>query len=101
MKYKIRDGIILTSVCGQHLLVAASAAREFCPYVTQINETSAFIWRQLEQDRDIPEIREAVLKEWEVEDSSSLDDMINSLCSELENMGYLEIISKGQENENK
>ena len=45
--YKGRPGVVLTEIAGEYVLVAAKALKGECPYVMQLNETSAFLWRQL------------------------------------------------------
>ena len=51
-RYVTRPGVVLTSICDEYMLLAAKAAREHCPYMTQLNESSAFLWRRLEQGAD-------------------------------------------------
>ena len=47
-RYKAREGVVLTSVCGESLLVSAAALRDICPFVTVLNDSSAFLWKQLQ-----------------------------------------------------
>ena len=47
MNYKIRDGLVLETLCGTSLLIATLEARKYCPYVMQLNEASAYIWKML------------------------------------------------------
>lgn len=54
--YKIQPGVVLTSVCGEHMLVATRLARGKCPYVKQLNSTGAFYWSLLEQGKDLEEM---------------------------------------------
>lgn len=55
-KLKIRPGIVLISVCDEHILVATREAREFCPYVLQINNVAAYYWRLLEDRMEMEDI---------------------------------------------
>lgn len=52
-KYLIRPGVVLSSVCGEHLLIATREARGKCPYAKQINNTGAYFWTLLEQGDDV------------------------------------------------
>ena len=52
-RYETRPGVVLTNICGEYMLLAAKAAREYCPYMTQLNESSAFLWRLLESGADL------------------------------------------------
>ena len=47
-RYKARAGAVLTTVCGEYLLVTVRALRGVCPYVTKLSESSAFLWSRLE-----------------------------------------------------
>ena len=47
-RYKTRVGVVLTRVCGEWLLVSAAALKDLCPFVTVINESSAFLWNRLQ-----------------------------------------------------
>ena len=53
---KIRPGVVLLSVCDEHLLVATREARRAVAYVRQINGAGAFYWKLLEEGRDPGEI---------------------------------------------
>lgn len=99
MRYQTRKGVVLTSVCGEYLLVSAAAAREHCPYVSQINETSAFLWRELEKGRNTEELKQAILDEYAVEEPLSLDEMLMMILNQFAEMGYLEEIAEGEEHE--
>ena len=45
--YKIRNGVVFVSICDEHLLVCSKEAREYCSYVMQINDSAAFIFREI------------------------------------------------------
>ena len=76
MKYRTRTGIVLTSVCGQHVLVAAKEARENCPYVTKINETAAFCWRLLENGSTCSQLADRLMEEYDAEDILFVIDVL-------------------------
>lgn len=67
MKYKLRNGIILKEFCGEYALIATLEAKEYCPYVRQINETGAFYWKLLSRGLDVEEMVEAAAQEYQVE----------------------------------
>ena len=52
MKYTILPGIVRTEVCGETMLVACGSARGKAPYARTLNETAAFLWKQLELGRE-------------------------------------------------
>ena len=100
MRYRTRPGVVLAPVCGEYLLVAAKAARRFCPYVTQLNESSAFLWRQLTDGADAESLKSAVTAEYEIENLSEAAAAIEGFLSQMLEAGYLlEESDGGEENE--
>lgn len=98
MKYKTRKGIVLTSVCGQYILVAAKKARENCPYLTQINETAAFCWRLLENGSTRDELTDHLLEEFDADDASLVGKDVEIMLKNFLEAGYL-IQTEEEENE--
>ena len=88
-RYKTRPGVVLTSICGKQILVATKAARESCPYVTEINETSAFLWEQLRDGADIDALMDAVDQEYEVEDHALARNAVLSFIDQMVELNYL------------
>ena len=89
MIYKTKTGIVLTSICGQHVLVSAKEAGENCPYVTKINETAAFCWRLLENGSTCGELTDALLEEYDVDDISLVREDVNNMLDDFLQEGYL------------
>lgn len=48
-KVRIKPGVVLISVCDEHLLVATWETRKDVPYAQQINDAGAFYWKLLEE----------------------------------------------------
>lgn len=93
----VRPGVVLTSICGEYLLLAAKAAREHCPYMTQISESSAFIWKRLVDGDSLEDLERAVLQEYEIEDPAAAREAIRGFLDQMQQLGYL--LRKGEENE--
>ena len=89
MRYKTRPGVVLTEIAGEYVLVAAKTLLDVCPYVTQINETSAFLWRRLEQGAGMQELEAAVAEEYEVEDLGAVREAIEGFIRQMNEMNYL------------
>jgi hypothetical protein len=96
-RYMTRPGVVLTSICGEYMLLAAKAAREHCPYMTQLNESSAFLWRELEQGKTPVELEHAVLEEYEITEPASARQAIENFVDQMQQMGYL--LREGEEHE--
>ena len=89
-RYKARAGAVLTTVCGEYLLVTVRALRGVCPYVTRLSESSAFLWSRLETGATEEELFSAVAEEYEVEDLASVRRMIREFLKQMQEMHYLE-----------
>ena len=89
MDWKMRDGIVLTSVCEQYYLVGCSVSSGKCPYVMGINESGAFIWKQMEQGKSIDEIKAAVLREYKISEETDVGEVITEFAGMLQEKGYI------------
>ena len=89
MRYKTRPGVVLTSICGEYVLVAAKRNLPLCPYVTEINETSAFLWEHLISGATLEELESAVAEEYEIEDPAQAHDAILAFIEQMTELHYL------------
>ena len=85
---RIRPGVVLLSVCDEHLLVATREARQTVTYVRQVNSAGAFYWKLLEEGRDPGEIiQQAALRyQMTVEQATAA---VMSFMRRLYQAGYL------------
>ena len=88
-RYKTRPGVVLTEIAGQYLLVAAKSLLDGCPYVTQINESSAFLWKRMETGANLKELEKAVEEEYELEDPAAAAEAIRGFVQRMADMNYL------------
>ena len=88
MKYKIHKGVIYEEICGQGLLISALEAREACPYLTQLNESSSFIWKRLMEDKTLPSITEEIVKEYGITKKEA-EEALNSFLQQMHQQNYL------------
>ena len=93
-RYKTRVGVVLTCVCGEWLLVSASALRDRCPFVTVVNESSAFLWKQLQSGADAAELESAVREEYEIDDPETVRSVIEAFLRQMLELNYLEETGK-------
>ena len=96
--YKTRTGVVLTDIAGEYVLVAAKALLGQCPYVTQLNETSAFLWRLLISGASLEQLEDAVAKEYEIEDPVAAHEAIRGFLQQMNDMNYL-VTEKTEESE--
>ena len=73
--YKTRPGIILTSVGDQYYLVSPKSRIE-------LNETAAFYWELLTHGADQDSLKEAALREYEIDDPAALEQELAALIRE-------------------
>lgn len=95
--YKTRRGVVLTGLCEEYLLVAAKSVCDQVPLVTQINESSAFLWRNLETGADEEALRQAVSEEYEIDDPTEAKAAIRAFLDQMLQMGYLTEESEGSD----
>lgn len=95
MSYKIRDGIVMESLCGVSLLIATLEAREYCPYVMELNEASAYIWNMLFEGKTQDEMTELAAKDFQIT-TDEARETIQEFLAELIKQNYL-IIEKNEE----
>ena len=63
---KIKDGFILRSVAGTNLVVAVGERSRDFNRMMKLNDTAAFLWRQLERESTEAQLVEALTAEFEV-----------------------------------
>ena len=89
MTYKTRTGVVLTEIAGEFVLVAAKALLGECPYVTQLNDTSAFLWRRMEQGASLETLEAAVAEEYKIEDPATARAAIEAFVKQMEELKYI------------
>lgn len=94
--YRTRPGVVLTSICGEYVLVAAKAARDEVPFATQISESSAFLWKNLINGADEDTLAASVLEEYEIEDPRAARAAIRGFVGKMFELGYLVPAGKGE-----
>lgn len=88
MKYSLREGLVLETVCDTTLLVATLEARKYCPYVMQLNDASNFIVQSIVNGDSIEKMAENAAKEYEISQEEAVKT-IHYFISELKKKNYL------------
>ena len=91
--YKSRPGVVLTKLGEEYFLVAIKELMGECPYVTQLNETSAFLWKQMEQGATLEALEAAIGEEYEIDDPAAAHAAIEDIIKQMEEYNYLEILT--------
>ncbi len=98
-RYRTRPGVVLAEICGEYLLVAAASAREQVPYLTQLNESSAFLWKQLQDGADEKDLEAAVQREYEISEPAAAHAAIRAFLDQMLGAGYLLPEEEGENHE--
>ena len=88
ISYTIRKGVLLTSICGEYLLVADRDARRNCPYVRRINETAAFLWKRLEDSASETDLIQALIDGYGISEYDA-KSAVEGYLGQLDRNGYL------------
>lgn len=64
---KLKDGFVLRSVGGHSIVVPVGAQMVDFNCMITLNDTGAFLWQQLQEERTAQELTQALLGEYEVE----------------------------------
>ncbi len=95
MIFKTRPGVVLTEICGEFLLVSAASARDQCPYVNQVNESFAFLWKRLENGCSEKELVDALLQEYEFPNADLAVQEVKAFLTQQVDKGYVIPIERG------
>lgn len=98
-RYKTREGVVLTTVCSESLLVSACALRDLCPFVTVLNDSSAFLWSQLREGANISELESAVQAGYEIEDPLTVRTVIEDFIRQMLELNYVIEEEQGEDDE--
>lgn len=63
---KLKQQFVLREIAGDSILIPIGNIIDSFQGIMTLNETSVFIWKQLEREKDKEEILEAILEEYEV-----------------------------------
>lgn len=86
---KIKEGFILRNVAGSNIVVPfGDRCLDFNGMIT-LNETGAFIWKQLESDTDEAAIVKAILAEYDVDEATAAQ-CVNDFVAKLKEADCIE-----------
>ncbi len=79
MKYRIQNGVVRETICGESLLISTKEARERCPYLTQLDESSAFIWSMIEEGTDSQDMINRIIQKYDVDEKEAEEGLMSFL----------------------
>ena len=86
---KIKEGYILRQVAGSSIIVAVGDEAVNFDGIKTLNETGAFLWKQIEQGMDEENIVKALMDEYEVDEEIAKND-VGEFVKLLINNGLIE-----------
>ena len=84
---KIKDGFLLRQVAGQNVVMPMGGDLDLNMMIT-LNETGAFLWKQLETDSDEAALVAALLAEYDV-DAETAASCVAAFVKKLGDNGFL------------
>ena len=72
---KIKKGFVLRNVCGENIIVAEGMENIDFTKIISMNESSAFLWKNVEgKDFSSETLRDLLVEEYEVDADTALKD---------------------------
>ncbi len=72
---KLKSGFILRNVAGHSIVVPVGAQTVDFNCMITLNDTGAFLWQQLQEERSMQELTDALLAEYEVDTATAEADV--------------------------
>ena len=74
---KIKEGFVLRSIAGSNIVVPIGAASlDFNGMIT-LNDSAAFLWKQMEKGAEVEDLVKALLNEYEVDEETARTCSVN------------------------
>ena len=84
---KLKDGFILREVAGQTVVLPSGDELNLNMMIT-LNGTGAFLWKQLESEKDEAQLVAALRSEYEVDEDTAIS-AVNGFVAKLKENGFL------------
>jgi hypothetical protein len=72
---KIKEGFILRTVAGQNVVVPVGANTMNFNVAITLNDSAAFLWKQLESEKNEQELLAALTNEYEIDSATAKSDI--------------------------
>lgn len=85
---KTNPDFILRQIAGENILVPCGEAAKRINGLINLNSTAAFIWKNLDEVKDLDELSARVMEEFEVDEETAKQD-VEGLTRELTMIGMV------------
>lgn len=86
---KIKDGFLLRNIAGSNIVVPVGAASVDFNGMITLNDSGAFLWKELEKGGDEETLTAALLREYDVDEATARSSAIDYI-RKLDEAGVLE-----------
>ena len=86
---KVKEGFILRTIAGSNIVVPVGEASEEFNGMITLNDSGAFLWKQLEKGTDIDGMVKALLGEYDVDEKTARKCSVD-FVKKLEDAGCIE-----------
>lgn len=86
---KLKNGFVLRDLGGQSVVVAVGEATKSFNGIIKLNESSAFLWKQMKDDFSKEQLVSALLAEYDVEENVASQN-VDYFVDTLKNNGVIE-----------
>ena len=85
---KIKDGFVVRKIANQFMAVPIGARAKELHGMIGLNETAAFLWELLEEERTVEELASLLYNEYDISEDKALET-VNRFGALLEKEGVL------------
>ena len=86
---KIKNGFVVRKIANQYMAVPVGARAKELHGMIGLNETAAFLWELLKEERTEEELAALVYEEYEISEEEALG-VVQRFCKSLQEEGVLE-----------
>ena len=86
---KIKDGFVVRKIANQYMAVPVGARAKELHGMIGLNETAAFLWGRLKEDKTEEALAALLFDEYEISESDALET-VRRFCKTLQEEGVLE-----------
>ena len=87
---KIKEGFVLRTICGQHVVSGEGTANVNFSKLVSLNDSAAYLFKAVGNEEFTPErLADLLLEEYEVDRETALKDA-ESLCAQWKEIGIVE-----------
>ena len=86
---KIKEGFVVRKIANQYMAVPVGARAKELHGMIGLNETAAFLWELLKENRTEEELAALVYEEYEISKEEALE-AVQRFCKSLQEEGVLE-----------